>query len=187
MADVPRRDTFQPADSAALARAASGRRALARPTSDSNALEEYIGFRAAHETFALPLATVREILKPPPITEVPRARPDILGIVSVRGQITTVIDLRRRLGFSPHETTIHSRILLVEGNEEVLGLLVDQVTQVYRLSAQEIEGAANVLGGDFSSHVAGIGRPRIRGLRGEAMQVSDEVLILLDLAALLAF
>jgi purine-binding chemotaxis protein CheW len=183
VADATRRETSSPVNQPAAA--PGGRRDLARPGRDPNALEEYIGFRAAEETFALPLALVREILKPPPITEVPRARTDILGIVSVRGQITTVIDLRRRLRFPPEATTIRSRILLVEGGDEVLGLLVDEVTQVYRLSHQEIE-LASVLGGDLGAHVAGIGRPRIRGLRGEAMRVSDEVLILLDLAALLA-
>lgn len=68
----------------------------------------------------------------------------------------------------------------------MLGLLVDEVTQVYRLSAQEIELASTVLDGNVGSHVAGIGRPRVRGLRGEAVQTTDEVLILLDLAALLS-
>lgn len=183
VADASRRDTSWPG--ADLAGLPGGRRELARAGRDPDALEEYIGFRVADETFALPLALVREILKPPPITEVPRARPDILGIVSVRGQITTVIDLRRRLRFAPEAITPRSRILLVEGGDEVLGLLVDEVTQVYRLSAQEIE-LASVIGGNMGAHVAGIGRPRIRGLRGEAIKASDEVLILLDLAALLS-
>jgi purine-binding chemotaxis protein CheW len=167
---------------------ARGRRDLARQgaSGEREHLEEYIGFRVADEAFGLPLTSIREILKPPPVTEVPRARPDIVGIVSVRGQITTVIDLRRRLGFPARTLTIHSRILLVAGMDETLGILVDEVTQVYRLSAGEIEAATSVLGGELSNHVVGIGRPRIRGLRGEVMQVSDEVLILLDLAALLA-
>lgn len=182
MVDGTRRDTFWPGP--APGQLPGGRRDLAR-TADPAALEEYIGFRAKDETFALPLTLVREILKPPPITEVPRARSDVLGIVSVRGKITTVIDLRKRLGFETREPTAHTRILLVEGGE-VLGLLVDEVTQVYRLSPQEIEVANAVLGGNLGAHVAGIGRPRIRGLRGEALQAGDEMLILLDLAALLA-
>ncbi len=148
--------------------------------------EEYLGFRAEKEMFAVSLALVREILKPPPITEVPRARRDILGIVSVRGQITTVIDLRRRLGLFASPPTVSSRVLLVQGNDEVLGLLVDEVTQVYRLSPLEIEPATSVLGANVGSHVAGIGRPRIRGLRGEVQSATEEVLILLDLAALLS-
>ncbi len=160
------------------------RRARALPGAED--LEEYLGFRADSEMFAVSLALVREILKPPPITEVPRARSDILGIVSVRGNITTVLDLRRRLRLPPSPPTAQSRVLLVQGNDEVLGLLVDEVTQVYRLSPAEIEPAAALLGGASSPHVSGIGRPRMRGLRGDAETVQDEVLILLDLAALLS-
>jgi purine-binding chemotaxis protein CheW len=183
VADAQRRDTVWPgAGAIALA---GGRRELAS-RGELDGLEEYIGFRAHNELFALPLSLVREIQKVPPITEVPRARADILGIVSIRGQVTTVIDLRRRLDFTPGEQTAHTRILLVEGGEEVVGLMVDEVTQVYRLSDAEIEPAGSVLGGNLASHVAGVGRPRVRGLRGDTAQSSDEVLILLDLGALLA-
>lgn len=164
----------------------AGRAARSRALPSSEDCEEYLGFRADREMFAVSLALVREILKLPPITEVPRARRDILGIVSVRGQITTVIDLRRRLNLHAAEPTVNSRVLLVQGNDEVLGLLVDEVTQVYRLSPLEIEPATSVLGANVGSHVAGIGRPRIRGLRGEVQNSSEEVLILLDLAALLS-
>src|SRR6266508_1373210 len=83
VANVPLRDAQ---NHAITPRAQSGRREITR-AANSDSLGEYIGFSVENETFALPLATVREILKPPPITEVPRARPDILGIVSVRGQI----------------------------------------------------------------------------------------------------
>jgi purine-binding chemotaxis protein CheW len=174
VSDTPRRE---------ISLRRSGRsRALA--TSEDR--EEYLGFRVSHEMFAVSLALVREILKPPPITEVPRARREILGIISVRGQITTVLDVRRRLNLPPHEGGPAARILLVQGNDEVLGLWVDEVTQVYRLSPAEIEQAAAVLGANVGSHVAGIGRPRIRGLRGEVHGELDQVLILLDLAALLS-
>jgi purine-binding chemotaxis protein CheW len=174
VSDTPRRE---------LSLRRSGRsRALA--TSEDR--EEYLGFRVSRELFAVSLALVREILKPPPITEVPRARREILGIISVRGQITTVLDVRRRLNLPAGDPSPTARVLLVQGNEEVLGLLVDEVTQVYRLAPSEIEQAAAVLGSNVGSHVAGIGRPRIRGLRGEVQGGDDEVLILLDLAALLS-
>lgn len=147
--------------------------------------EEYLGFVIDREFYAVSLALVREILKPPPVTEVPRSPPDVLGIVSVRGQITTVLDLRLRLGAGAAPQTLHSRVLLVQGNDEVLGLLVDEVTQVYRLAPAEIESTSSVLGNNVGSHVAGIGRPRVRGLRNEQHSSDDEVLILLDLASLL--
>src|SRR5690606_25109353 len=91
-------------------------------------------------------------------TEVPRARSHVLGILSVRGRITTVFDLRRRLRMPAAEPTKASRILLVAGSDEVVGLLVDSVDQVFRLQDDEIELAA-VVAGDLSEYVLGIGRP----------------------------
>ncbi len=136
---------------------------------------EFLAFGLNGERFALPLGSVREILKVLPITEVPRARSHVLGILSVRGRITTVFDLRRRLRMGGAEPTKNSRILLVEGNEEVVGLLVDEVFQVYRLHDEEIELAA-VVAGDLSEYVLGIGRPGLADGDGQ----DDEILILLD-------
>ncbi len=181
MADASRRDTYLPA--AVPATAAAARAELRRPR-DSHTVEEFIGFRAGDELFALPLALVREILKLPPVTDVPRARPDVLGIVSVRGQVTTVLDVRRRLRIAAAPATVRTRVLLVDGGDEVLGLLVDEVTLVYRLAPDEIE-LASVLGGEHGAHIAGIGRPRSKAARGEA-EPSDEIVTLLDLAALLS-
>jgi purine-binding chemotaxis protein CheW len=134
---------------------------------------EYLAFTLAGEAYAVPIAFIAEILKPPPITEVPRAPKNVIGVMSVRGKLVTVIDLRRRL--KHHETPLdrRSRILLAEsGGGEQMGLLVDEVMQVYRLAASEIE-AANVLGGDQPAHIAGIGRP------------PGALLILLDLRPIL--
>ncbi len=136
-------------------------------------VREFLAFGLVGERFALPLAAVREILKNTPITEVPRARPHVLGILSVRGRITTVLDLRRRLRMPAPDPTKASRILLVDGGEEVVGLLVDEVFQVYRLQDEEIE-LAGVVAGDLSEYVLGIGRP------GGAAEGEDDILILLD-------
>lgn len=151
-------------------------------------LREFLAFKLAEETYALPLSSVREILKPPPITDVPRAPADILGIVSVRGRVTTVVDLRRRLRLYENPVDKHSRVLLVDNGEEVLGLLVDSVLHVYRLRDDEIEIAA-VVGGDTADYVIGIGRPRSARILGRRMEVEitgeQDILILLDPGPLL--
>lgn len=137
---------------------------------------EFLAFEVADESYALPLASIREILKAPPITEIPRADYDILGIISVRGRITTVIDLRRRLQLEESPLTKDSRILLVDRSDEVIGVLVDLVHQVYRLEPEEIE-LSSVMGSDVSDHFIGIGRPGGEG--------AETLLILLDPIALL--
>jgi purine-binding chemotaxis protein CheW len=152
----------------------AGRRA-ARRAGEAGKRTEYLAFVLANETYAVQIAQLAEILRPPPITEVPRAPRVVLGVISVRGKLVTVVDLRRRLNLVEGPIDRRSRILLVEsGGGEQLGLLVDEVQQVWRLAAEEIE-PANVLGGDQAVHIAGIGRPT--GVVG----AEGTVLILLDL------
>jgi purine-binding chemotaxis protein CheW len=157
-----------------LAKHRSGKHA-ARRAGEAGKRTEYLAFGLAGETYAVRIAQLAEILRPPPITEVPRAPKTILGVISVRGKLVTVLDLRRRLRLPEAPIDRRSRILLVDsGAGEQLGLLVDEVQQVWRLALEEIEPAA-VLGSDQAVHIAGIGRPA--GADGT-------MLILLDLRPL---
>jgi purine-binding chemotaxis protein CheW len=136
-------------------------------------LVEYLAFALATEQYAVPIGAIREILKLMPITEIPRAPGDVIGIVSVRGMLVTLFDLRRRLGLPVPPPSPRTRILLTEGAEgEVVGVYVDEVLQVYRLAASEIENA-EALGGQLADHVVGLGRP------------SGALLTLIDLRPLL--
>jgi len=140
--------------------AMGGGRQLRRAEVDRGLSTEFLAFQLANEIYAIPLTRIREILSPPPITEVPRAPRDVIGVCSVRGLLVTVIDLRRRLQVEEMERTRRTRILLAETEaREIVGLLVDAVDQVIRLTDDEIELAAMVLGGEVSEHVLGIGRP----------------------------
>ncbi len=138
---------------------------------------EYLAFTLANDTYAVRVAAVREILRPPPITEVPRAPSPIIGVVSVRGRLVTVMDLRRRFSLEEAPLDAKSRILLVDvGGEEQVGLLVDEVLSVFRLADSEIEPAA-VLGGEQPAYLTGVGRPK---------EQKELVLVLLDLRAAIA-
>jgi purine-binding chemotaxis protein CheW len=150
----------------------------ARRTGDGAKRVEYLAFGLAGVAYAAPVEQVAAILRPPPITEVPRGPYTVRGIISVRGRLVTVIDLRRRfhieeeMRFVLAEAPIErrARILLTELAGEPMGLLVDEVLQVWRLAEDEIE-PNQVLGNDQPSYIAGIGRPA----------GASEVLILLDL------
>ncbi|MFC1641257.1 chemotaxis protein CheW [Myxococcota bacterium] len=121
---------------------------------------EFLAFSLAGELYGVALGKVREILSPPPITEVPRAPSSVLGVCSVRGLLVTVIDLRRRLGLEERPLTRRARILLAHTESgEIVGLVVDDVRQVIRMLESELELAASILGGEVSEHVVGIGRP----------------------------
>ena len=158
---------------------------------------EYLAFSLAGEAYAAPVSLIREILKPPALTPVPRAPRTILGIISVRGQLITVIDLRRRLQLAENPQTHRSRILLAATSDgpgsEILGLFVDDVIQVCRLAEAEIESAVPALGGEVAGYITGIARPVVSRAeipgqvadRGERRVWSDNVIILIDLRAVL--
>ncbi len=145
-------------------------------------VREVLAFEINDEKYALPLGSVREILKVPPITPVPRAPRSVLGIISVRGRMTTLFDLRRLLAVPERRKTNATRVLLVDGGDEVMGVLIDRVLHVVRLKESEVE-AASVVGSELSEHVQGIGRPKSRG-KGEVAN-DDDILILLDPVPLL--
>lgn len=148
---------------------------------------EYLAFSLAGETYAAPVSLIREIVKPPPLTPVPRAPDATMGIVSVRGQLVTVVDLRRRMRLLEGGPTRRTRILLVEAvGGETIGLYVDEVQQVYRLADAEIEHAATALGGDVAGYIAGIARPVLGSAVGsESTEGQPPLIILLDLHAIL--
>jgi len=157
-----------------LSRRIEGRSALQR-ADELGKRAEYLAFMLGTEAYAIEIGSIVEILKPLPITEVPRAGAGVVGVMSVRGRLVAVIDLKRRFRLTRTFTMDKkSRILLVNAVDEEIGLLVDEVVQVYRLSEAEIE-PPTVLGSEQPTHVVGIGRP-----------AGGAVLMLLDLAPLFA-
>ena len=148
------------------------------PDSPSGAVA-VLAVLAGNEAYGLPLSAVREILAPPPVTEVPRAPEHVLGVISVRGQITTVIDLPKMLHLEVEHPDPYGRVLLVDNGEELIGVAVDRVIQVYRLEPSQIE-YASAMGADLSEYVVGVGR-----VSAESSTDARDMLILLDPVSLL--
>lgn len=153
------------------------KRHLSRVSQSSEGeVAELLAFVCNDEPYAVTLGSVHEIVIPPPITLVPRAPPAVLGVCSVRGELATIVDLRRVLGLPPARDTARFRILLARlASSELVGLRVDEVKQVVRLLPSQIEYSSQGLGGDVYEGVRGIGRP-----------THDEVIVILDLVAVLS-
>ena len=134
---------------------------------------EVLAFQLAGEAYAVRIELVTDILRPPPLTEVPRAPSPLRGLVSVRGRLSTVVDLRSCLRLTSAPIEAKSRLLLATHDGESMALLVDEVRQVYRLAEAEIEPAA-ALGGEQPPYIWGIARP-----------AGGELLVLLDVRQLL--
>ena len=95
---------------------------------------ELLAFRLAGDPHAIAIERVREIVRMRPVTRVPRVPAVIRGVISLRGEIVQVLDLRMRLGMEASEPKRSSRIIVLHGDEgEVCGLLVDTVDEVLRV------------------------------------------------------
>jgi purine-binding chemotaxis protein CheW len=119
---------------------------------------EYLTFLLGFEEYAIEIERVREVLKAPAITDVPRAPRHVLGVIMVRGDVIAVFDPRRRLGLPEVDRTTHPRVLVCDDGLGSIGLLVDAVSQVVRLRQSEIEPRPQGVGNVSAEYISGIGR-----------------------------
>ncbi len=127
-----------------LAREAAQRRDLG---SEVVELLQLLTFELEGAPYALPVECVREIVRIRPITPVPRMPEEVRGVISLRGEIVQVVDLRRRLGLEPVELGRRSRVIVVHGGDgRVAGLLVDAVTEVLSVADDALRPASGEVG-----------------------------------------
>ncbi len=105
---------------------------------------QWVTFRLDNETYGINVMQVQEVLRHTEIAPVPGAPSYVLGIINLRGNVVTVIDTRQRFGLDPAPVTDNTRIVIIEADRQVVGILVDSVAEVVYLRQSEIETAPNV-------------------------------------------
>ena len=126
-------------------------------TSDQTS-RQYLAFHLGDEEYALDIKRISEIIKVREFTDIPRAPEFILGIISLRGVVVPVFDLRRRLNLGVSEMLPTSRIVVCQLEDVSVGLLVDSINQVVDLVDDEVEPPPGVLSGLDREMVSGLGR-----------------------------
>jgi purine-binding chemotaxis protein CheW len=134
---------------------------------------QVVGFRIGRETFGLPIAMVREIVRVPEITSVPNAPEYIEGVINLRGRIIPVVDLRKRFGEVVAAPSKKNRIVVVELEARLIGLLVNSASEVLRIPPSEIQAPQDVFQEGELNYITGVGK-----LKGR-------LVILLDLTRIL--
>jgi purine-binding chemotaxis protein CheW len=135
---------------------------------------ELLSFIIAGEQYAVSIDHLVEIVTPRNATQVPNADPTIVGIISLRGTIVTVIDVRRKLRHPPGTRGNDTRIIVAERGGETLGFEVDRVLRVLKVDSAAIEPHPVVHSSELSEAVRGVFRH------------ANALTILLDLDKLLA-
>ena len=120
--------------------------------------EQFVAFRLSGETYGIPITLVHEIIRSCEITQIPRTPEYVRGVVNLRGKIVPVIDLRRRLGLPEVEKTGATRIVVVEVNDSVIGMIVDSVSEVIRILNSQIEPPTELVADVEKDLISGVGK-----------------------------
>jgi purine-binding chemotaxis protein CheW len=129
---------------------------------------QLISFKLGEETYGIEITKIREIIRMGPITQVPETPRYIKGLINVRSTVIPVIDLQARFGLAEGELTDDSRIMVLKVGSRTIGIVVDAVSEVLRVSGDQMSEAP--------STVASLGNEYMIGL----VRLEEYLLILLD-------
>lgn len=117
---------------------------------------QWVTFKLDNETYGINVMRVQEVLRYTEIAPVPGAPSYVLGIINLRGNVVTVIDTRQRFGLSTGEISDNTRIVIIEADKQVVGIMVDSVAEVVYLRQSEIETAPNVGNEESAKFIQGV-------------------------------
>ncbi|HLF95688.1 MAG TPA: chemotaxis protein CheW [Methylococcaceae bacterium] len=117
---------------------------------------QWVTFRLADELYGINVMQVQEVLRMPDIAPVPGAQDYVIGIINLRGNVVTVIDLRNRFGLPSREQDDSTRIIIIEAEDQVIGIMVDSVAEVVELRASDIETAPSVGNEESARYIQGV-------------------------------
>lgn len=112
---------------------------------DGRKKQEILVFRLGREEFGLDIGCVREVLKVPEIYPFSQAPSFVDGVVSLRGHIIVIIDLNRKFGVASEQEKSRRRIIVCRMRQFVVGLMVDDVSEIVRVARDDIEGAPAIV------------------------------------------
>lgn len=135
---------------------------------------EYLGFLLGNEEYAIDILRVKEIRGYTEPTTIADASPFVKGVINLRGNIVPIVDLRMRFGLENITYTPFTVVIVLNVMARTLGIVVDNVSDVFRLSAQDIRPAPDFSGIFHSRYIQGLAN------------VGDKMLIVTDIEALMA-
>jgi purine-binding chemotaxis protein CheW len=135
---------------------------------------QLVSFRLAEEEYGIEITKIREIILMGEITRVPQTPHYVKGLINLRSTVIPVIDLRTRFALPEEELTDESRIMVLHVGTKTIGIIVDAVSEVLRVTKDQMAPPPPT--------VAGLGQEYLTGL----VKLEDRLLILLDIEKLLS-
>jgi len=146
-------------------------------TSDNNVASEalqFVAFNIGEEEFSVPILNVQEIIRMSEITRVPHTSDFVGGVINLRGRVIPIVDLRSRFGIQRLEKkSSRERVVVINSEERVVGLVVDSVSEILHMDASIIEAPPDFRGTVSSDYINGVGK------------LKDRLIVLLNLEKVL--
>ena len=131
---------------------------------------QVVAFNISTEVFGVDILKMQEINRMVEITKVPQVPHYVEGVINLRGKVIPIVDLRKRFNMESKEHDKNTRILVVDINSNILGMVVDAVSQVLRFPVSSIESPPEIVTGIDSDYIKGV------------VKLEDQLLIYLDLS-----
>jgi purine-binding chemotaxis protein CheW len=136
---------------------------------------QYVSFWVDGQLLGVPVNAVQEVSNPQSIAPTPKARTEIAGLLNLRGQIVTAVNLRKRMGLPDLDEDQDSMNVVVRHEEESYSLLVDEVGEVINVSTETLEPVPHTLDSHWKAVTCGVFR------------LEDRLFVILNVNAILTF
>ncbi len=151
---------------------------LAAPTQEQRNTEtegtmQMVSFQLADEEYGIEINKVREIILVGEITQVPQTPTYVKGLINLRSSVIPIVDLKLRFGLAEAAFTDDTRIVVVNVEGKTIGIIVDAVSEVLRISQEQIAPPPPTVNGMGQEHLVGLAK------------LEDRLLILLDIEKIL--
>lgn len=123
---------------------------------DSTNFDRFIEFSLGQEDYAIPLLMVREVISIPETTPIPKAPKHFIGLMNLRGQVISIVDLRNKLTIKPNEVTSDSAVIIVDFQGMNIGIVVDSINKVLAFSKTEIQEMPELQSQVRSDYILGV-------------------------------
>ena len=134
---------------------------------------KFLSFRIGDEEYAIPISFIIEIISMLKITEVPQTPEYIKGVINLRGKVIPIMDVRIRFNMAPREYDERTCIIVVNHDDNAVGLVVDRVSEVLDIQPENIDASPQVSNDPGRGFIEGMGK------------VNEQIKMIIDLNALL--